>query len=239
MNKNNKLNLYEALEASYETPKQAKERLKRYNYYVNEELSNGDIKVAYNPVTKKLLFLGAGTHKASDFGTDAYLGAGKLKSTRRFKDAQALLKKAKQAYNVENATIIGHSLFGTIASYIGSKKDKVITYNKGATIAQGSRDNESAYRSTGDLVSILASGDKNMKTLKPQINQPLSAFEEPKQFNLFQPHAVRNLNEEETKGIQVESSIEPITQPTFELERNRTRQFEDQQVVRQPMFLRG
>lgn len=226
---NNKLNLYDALEASYETPKQAKERLKRYNYYVSDTLSTPDIKVAFNPVNKKLLLLGAGTNKLADIGTDVYLATGNLKLTNRYKEAKALLKKAKQAYNVDRATIVGHSLFGAIGSGIAKNTDKVYTYNKGAGVSGNTyQPNERAYRSAGDVVSLLASGNKNMRTIKPQIDQPLSGFEKPSQFNLFQPHAVRNLNEQETKGIY----IEPITQPTFELERQR-------QVMSEPKFLRG
>lgn len=226
---NEKINLYDALEASYETPKQAKERLKRYNYYVSDTLSTPDIKVAFNPVNRKLLLLGAGTNKLADIGTDAYLATGNLKLTNRYKEAKALLKKAKQAYNVDKATIVGHSLFGAIASGIAKDNDNIITYNKGAGISGNNyRPNERAYRSAGDIVSVLASGKKNMRTIKPQIDQPLSGFEQPSQFNLFQPHAVLNLNEAETRAIYVE----PITQPTFELERHR-------EVMSEPKFLRG
>lgn len=230
---NEKLNMYDALEASYETPKQAKERLKRYNYYVSDTLSTPDIKVAFNPVNKKLLLLGAGTNKLADIGTDAYLAVGKLKSTNRYKQAKALLKKAKQAYNVDRATIVGHSLFGAIGSGIAKDTDKVYTYNKGATIGSTVRPNEKALRSAGDVVSVLASGNRNMITIKPQIDQPLSAFEQPSQFNLFQPHSLVNLNEAETSKIL----IEDVTQPSYEFERQR--RFQEQQPVSEPKFLRG
>ena len=230
---NGKLNMYDALEASYETPKKAKERLKRYNYYVSDSLSTPDIKVAFNPVNKKLLLLGAGTNKLADIGTDAYLAVGQLKKTSRYKQAKQLLKKAKQAYNVDSATIVGHSLFGGISSGIAKPNDKVYTYNKGATIGSIVRPNEQAYRSAGDVVSVLASGNKRMRTIKPQIDQPLSGFEAPEQFDLFQPHAVRNLNEAETSKILIEDT----TQPTFELERYR--RFQEQKPTTEPRFLRG
>ena len=226
--------MYQALEASYETPKQAKERLKRYNYYVSDTLSTPDIKVAFNPTNRKLLLLGAGTNKLADIGTDAYLATGNLKLTNRYKEAKALLKKAKRAYNVDSATIVGHSLFGAIGSGIAKDIDKVYTYNKGAGIAGNEyRPNERAYRSAGDVVSLLASGNKNMRTIKPQIDQPLSGFEQPSQFDLFQPHAVRNLNEAETSKILIEDT----TQPTFELERYR--RFQEQKPTTEPKFLRG
>lgn len=228
-----RLNLYQSLEASYETPKQAKERLKRYNYYVSDTLSTPDIKVAFNPTNKKLLLLGAGTNKLADIGTDAYLAGGQLKRTTRYKEAKLLLKKAKQAYGVDRATIVGHSLFGAISSGIAKDTDKVYTYNKGSTFGTNVRPNEKAYRSAGDVVSVLASGNKKMQTIKPQIYQPLSGFEEPSQFNLFQPHAVRNLNEAETSKILIEDT----TQPSYEFERYR--RFQEQQAVSEPKFLRG
>lgn len=230
---NKKLNMYEALEASYETPKQAKERLKRYNYYLNERLSTEDNKIFFNPTNKKLLLLIAGTNKLADIGTDAYLAGGQLKKTNRYKQSKALLKQAKQAYNVDSSTIVGHSLGGAIASEIAKDRDYSYTFNKGATFGTTVRPNEKALRSAGDVVSVLASGDKRMKTIQPQIDQPLSGFEEPQQFNLFQPHALVNLNEAETSKILVEDT----TQPTYEIERHR--QFQEQQPVSEPKFLRG
>jgi hypothetical protein len=212
--KMSKLNLFNALEASYKSVPDAKKVLAKYDYYVNEELSTPDIKVAWNPVTKKLIILGAGSHKKSDIITDVYLAAGKLKNTTRYKEAEAVLKKAKEAYRVDNATIVGHSLFGTIASYIGSKKDKVITYNKGATIGQGSRSNETAYRSKGDLVSVLASGNKNMKTLAPSVQQDLSGFSGRQTHSLFQPHDLSNLSRAGNQNIFLEQTkAEPTAMP--------------------------
>jgi len=105
-----KLSLYEALEASYETPADAKKRLLEFDYVVNNNLSTKDIKVAFNPKTRKLLFLIAGTHKGADIVTDVKLALGQLKSTDRYKQAKDLLKKAKRAYNVEGADIAAHSL---------------------------------------------------------------------------------------------------------------------------------
>ena len=216
-----KLNLYNALNASYMSVPEAKKLLAKYDYYVNERLSTPDVKVAWNPVTKKLLVVGAGSHKLSDVGTDIYLAAGKLKQTNRYKEAKHILNEAKKAYNVDSATIAGHSLFGTIASYIGSKKDKVITYNKGATIGQGSRANETAIRSAGDVVSALASGNKNMTTLKPSVSQDLSGFSSRTTHSLFQPHDLANLNKSGNQNIfldqtRTETAAPPINQTAYQ-----------------------
>lgn len=230
---NNKLNLYDTLEATYETKAQAKERLKRYNYYLNDRLSTEDNKIFFNPKNRKLLFLIAGTNKLADIGTDAYLAGGQLKQTTRYKQSKELLKQGKKAYNVDSATIVGHSLGGAIASGIAKDSDYSYTYNKGATLGATVRPNEQALRSAGDVVSVLASGNKRMRTIKPQIDQPLSGFEQPSQFNLFQPHSLVNLNEAETSKILIEDT----TQPSYEFERQR--RFQEQQPVSEPKFLRG
>lgn len=216
-----KLNLYNALEASYKSVADAKKELAKYDYYVNERLSTPDIKVAWNPVTKKLLFLVAGTNKLADVSTDVGLAFGKLKDTTRYKDAKELLKKAKEAYNVDTATIAGHSLGATISSYISSKKDKVFSYNKGATIGQGSRPNEVAYRSKGDIVSVLASGNKNMKTLAPSVQQDLSGFSDRKVNSLFQAHDLSNLSRGGNQNIfldqtRPEPTAMPINQQVYQ-----------------------
>lgn len=227
-----KLNMYQALEASYETKAQAKERLKKYGYYLNERLSNQNIKTAFNPANRKLLFLVAGTQSLNDVGVDAYLATGNLKLTNRYREAKSLLKQAKEAYGVNRAVIASHSLGSAIASGIAKPQDDLYSYNKGS-IGEKVKPNEKAYRSSGDIVSILASRDKDMRTIPPQIDQPLSAFEAPEQFALSQAHNLQNLNEPETSKIL----IEDITQPTFEFERYR--QFKEQQAVSQPTFLRG
>ena len=52
------------------------------------------------------------------------------------------------------------------SQYIASKNDKVYTLDKGATIGQKTRRNETAYRTEGDYVSLLNANSKRMKTLK-------------------------------------------------------------------------
>jgi hypothetical protein len=60
----------------------------------------------------------------------------------------------------------------SISSYLGSKgsKDKILTLDKGATIGQKTRNIEQAYRTKGDIVSLLNSNSKHMTTiLNPNI----------------------------------------------------------------------
>ena len=112
------------LKASYKSSHEQATSLSRFGYNRYEELSN-DNQQDYT-VT--------GTHDAKDWGTNAYLAAGKIKDTNRYKSADDGLKKAKLKYGVSDAAIYGHSLGGTIAGYIGGKGDTVKTLDKGATI---------------------------------------------------------------------------------------------------------
>jgi hypothetical protein len=157
--------LHDVLKNSY--AKNKSKTMKGYN--LDENLSNHNQQVYYNPTKKSLLYSVTGTHithNLNDIGTDFYLGIGKLKDTNRYKEADKTLKKAKEKYNVNKAIITGHSLFGTIAGYIGNPDvDSIYTLDKGATIGQPVRKNEHAYRSKGDVVSLLNSNDPNITNL--------------------------------------------------------------------------
>jgi predicted alpha/beta-fold hydrolase len=107
-----------------------------------------------------------GTHNLSDWGTDIYLAAGKLKSTNRYKEADNILKKAKQKYHPKETILAAHSLGATISGYIASKEDRVITLDKGATAFQPIRNNETHYRTSGDIVSLLNANSKHTVNLK-------------------------------------------------------------------------
>lgn len=156
--------LYDVLKAGYDKTK--RNDLNKYGYNYDSMLSNSNQQVYFNPNENKLLVNVAGTHNLSDVGTDIYLAFGDLKSTNRYKQARDTLNKAKEKYGVQNATITGHSLGGAISQYIASKDDKAITLDKGATIGQKSRKNESAYRVEGDVVSLLNAGAKRTTTLE-------------------------------------------------------------------------
>ena len=159
------VNLYDALKSSYGNRK-SKEQLKNAGYNYDSMLSNHNQQVWYNPNTKKMLFNIAGTHNLKDWGTDLYLALGKLKDTNRYKEADKILSEAKRKYGNDIQTnITGHSLAGAIGQYIGDKNDKVYTLDKGATIGQKTRSNENAYRTDGDIVSLLNANSTRMKTL--------------------------------------------------------------------------
>ena len=194
--------LYDIVKASYKGEDEQKNSLGKYGYVRDKDLSNENQQAYYNADKKKLIYSVTGTHNAKDWGTDAYLALGKLKDTNRYKDADNGLKKAKAKYGVTEASIFGHSLGGSIAGYIGGKGDKVSTLDKGATIGQKVRNNEKAYRTAFDPVSILNANSKNMTTL-PNTNKklqtgflPLDAI-----VNGFNAHNVDSVKGQKTRFV--------------------------------------
>lgn len=160
-------------------------------YRLDQELSNDNQQVYFNPEAKsgeKLLFTVTGTHNTQDIITDISLGFGGLKNTNRYKEADQTLQQAKQKYNTNQAIVAGHSLGGTIASYIAnSQEDKIFTLDKGATIAQPVRSGEQAFRTQGDIISILNAKSTNMQTL-PNPNAKSNWA-----FDPWKAHAVNNI----------------------------------------------
>jgi hypothetical protein len=162
-----KVKLYTALKSSY-GDQSANQRLEKKGYRKDSELSNDNQQVWYRPNDKRLLVNVAGTHNLKDWGTDLYLGLGKLKDTNRYKEADNILKKSKEKYGVSSATVTGHSLGHSIASNIAKPEDKMYGLDGGFTFGQKARDydnNHFHFRTKGDLVSVLGSNEKNMRTL--------------------------------------------------------------------------
>ena len=155
------LDLHEVLKNSYSN----KHRENMNGYKLDKELSNHNQQVYYNPEHKKLVVSVAGTHNLRDWGTDFYLGIGKLKDTNRYKEAKSVYDKAKAKYNPLQSTAVGHSLGSSISNYITSGNDKSVGLDGGYTIGQTSRNNSKQYRSSGDVVSALGANQSNMTTL--------------------------------------------------------------------------
>ena len=156
------LDLHDVLKNSYSN----KHRENMNGYKLDKELSNHNQQVYYNPDHKKLVVSVAGTHNLRDWGTDIFLGAGKLKDTNRYKEAKSVYDKAKSKYNPMQSTAVGHSLGSSISNYITSGNDKSVGLDGGYTIGQKARSNSTQFRSSGDVVSALGANQRNMTTLK-------------------------------------------------------------------------
>ena len=156
------------MKLGYATEKKQGKVMNKYGYKIDNDLSNDNQQVYYNPDKKKLLFNVTGTHKVQDYITDARLAFGGIKNTDRFKQAENTLQKAKDKYKENKVVLTGHSLGGTIANYIKKPDDELFALNSGVTIGQKSRNpnnNANNYRIEGDLVSGLGANQKHMTTL--------------------------------------------------------------------------
>lgn len=158
--------LYTALQSSY-GDKGATKRIMESGYVKNDRLSDHRQQIFYNQAENKIMMNVAGTHTKKDWVTDIGLGLGLLKSTKRYQSAKKTLEKAKKEYGVETATINGHSLGGAIAQKIAGKKDTVNAYDSGMTIGDKARKGPgNVIRQSGDLVSMLGSGQKTSGKFK-------------------------------------------------------------------------
>ena len=176
LKKPKELTLHKALKLSYlDNNKKKKKLLKKYGYRLDEDLSSHNQTVGYNAHSKKLLMATAGTHNMDDLKTDFQLAFGNLKRTKRYNEARETLNRANEKYKDRNNTLLtGHSLGGTITSYLPyDKNTRAFAVNSGATIGQDTRDRDGRltnYRVKGDLISALSAGHKFQNTL--DINVP-------------------------------------------------------------------
>jgi hypothetical protein len=181
------MNLSDVLAVGYKNQEQQQKYFSDNNYIRDNQLSTADNQAYFNKDENKLLFNVTGSHKVSDFlFTDPLLALGMIKYTDRYKQSDKLLKLAKQKYQPTKTTVLGHSLGGTIGGLIGTGDD-VITLDKGATIGTRTRSNENSYRTEGDLVSLLSSGSKRVKTLA-NTNKNYNLL-----LGAYQAHDIKNI----------------------------------------------
>jgi hypothetical protein len=156
------LDLHDVLKNSYDKKSNQANFLKDKGYTFDNELSNDNQQVYYNN-NGHLLFSVAGTHNLSDVAVDAKLMLGQLKDTKRYQEAEMTFNKARDKYKPTRTTALGHSLGASISAKLNA--DEIITLDKGAEPGAKTKNNEKAYRTSGDIVSVFASGGKNVKTL--------------------------------------------------------------------------
>jgi len=125
-------------------------------YIRDDELSNRNQQVYYDEKNRNLLMSVAGTRNWDDVKTDFRLLGSGIKDTKRYQQADKTLKQAKEKYGT-SASVFGSSLGGAIASRIGGADDEVFTYNA-AELGGKKRDNVTAIRHNGDVISVAGAG---------------------------------------------------------------------------------
>lgn len=153
------LTLYDTLRIGYLRDEDKQEKaLSAFGYTLDRDLTNYDHLTAYNPESKKLLYVVNGTNplRPQDLYTDVALAFGQLKATPRFKSDKRSYEKAKAKYAETSTVIAGHSLGGGIGSKLdNSPNTKILTFNPAATIGERKNLRERAYRTGEDIVSLL------------------------------------------------------------------------------------
>jgi hypothetical protein len=184
-----KLRLYNALKIGYlrNEAKQQK-RLKRFGYVLQKDLTTDKHLVAYNPTTKKVIFVSNGTDITSpaDLYTDATgVVPRRLEHTARYESDYNAYQKAKKRFKDTPITLVGHSLGGGIVTELAKPDDRAITYNP-ANIYQKSKPNVYNYRTHGDPFSAFS---RDTKTL----SNPATGLQ---RLNPIQPHNVENIRDQ-------------------------------------------
>ena len=159
------IDLYDAMKNSYAKEEDQKRFGRDAGYVYDEQLSNDNQQVYYNPDSKKMIFSITGTHNISDVGSDLKMMTSGVKSTDRYRQAEMTLGKAKAKYNPSHTTAYGTSLGGSIASKLEDKADRVVTLNKAHIPFDKTGSKETAIRSRGDIVSVFAANGKHVHTI--------------------------------------------------------------------------
>jgi hypothetical protein len=180
-----RLKLYNALNIGYfRNENKQRKRLKRFGYVLDGDLTNRERMVAYNPTSKKLLYVSNGTDfsNANDLANDLLIGMPISPQSRtRVVEEKNTLLKAKEKYGVNKATVIGHSLGGNVVHYIGGAEDKIIGFNP-ALIDQKVRKNETILKTKNDPFSI----QTNNATILPGTEE----------VGVFKAHNLENLRDQ-------------------------------------------
>lgn len=162
--KNKKRQLADLLAASYDNSEQARKIGEKYGYTLDTQLSSPEQKVFVNRKGKPLIsFRGSTSSSIPQFTrdwlqSDLAIATGQYAQDPRFKRSQKLVEEVDKKYG-KSATLIGHSLGGSLARASAGEKNKVIAYNPGVSpfdIGKKIKQNETVIRAPLDVVSSLA-----------------------------------------------------------------------------------
>lgn len=157
------MSLHSALKNTYDTKENQANFGRDCNYEYDKDLSNHNQQVYYNKDKNHLMFSVAGTHNASDIGTDLKMmvSKGGVKSTDRYREARNVLNQAKNKYKPSSTTAVAHSLGGTIISNLDGIDHKVTMNKAHINPFTKTPGNELHIRTYGDAVSFLSSRNKH------------------------------------------------------------------------------
>lgn len=163
-------NAGEIASSSYNNNKKQNETAAKYGYTIDGNLSKGNTRV-WRKEGEKSVIVHRGSKTLGDWRDDALISLGLGKRTHRYRNAQRVTKRVREADGGQGAIHVGHSLGGYLAEHSAAKnQDTAFTYNKHAFGLQGSvkNKNQTDVRTPGDIASAQAAlfGNKNERAHK-------------------------------------------------------------------------
>jgi len=129
------------------------------DFILDKGLSTSTSKVYHNPKNNQTVVAHRGTEGLVDWGNNlVYAVGGKsaYKMTPRYKEAEAVQRKAESKYGATNVSTIGHSQGGLQSELLGGKSKEIITLNKATRPFESNKNkNQTDVRSGRDVVSAL------------------------------------------------------------------------------------
>jgi hypothetical protein len=145
------------ISASYQRNGDARKIGSNVGYKLVDNLSNAEHKVFTDTKGNPYVAF-TGSRKVGDWATNAMIGVGLGRFTKRFQDSKKLVENVRKQYGNKPITTVGHSLGGSLAEYAGNKADKVITLDKGVGlggIGKNISRRQTDIRTGSDPVSVL------------------------------------------------------------------------------------
>ena len=112
------------ISASYQRNGDARKIGSNVGYKLVDNLSNAEHKV-FTDMKGNPYVAFTGSRKVGDWATNAMIGVGLGRFTKRFQDSKKLVENVRKQYGNKPITTVGHSLGGSLSEYAGG--DKVIT----------------------------------------------------------------------------------------------------------------
>ena len=127
---------------------------------------------------------------ASDVKADAYIVAGQEAKSSHFKHADKLFKDVKAKYPGKHIHLMGHSLGGAEAAYVGcrNKAASVTTFNRGGHFLKSDVDNKNC---TTNVTNYKTRSDPLSTASYALPNQKLIVL---KGAGTYEPHGMHNFN---------------------------------------------
>ena len=141
----------ELIKASYDD--RPPEKIKN-GWRLDKELTTPTVKTYYNKNTGEASVIHRGTQGASDWANNLKYLTGNIKSTDRYKQAEAVQNKAEEKYGKKNISTLSHSQGAIYAREFGKDTKQIINVNPAYKFERPLK-NEYNIRSSDDVVSSL------------------------------------------------------------------------------------